>query len=88
MPVVWIPSLMQGLTGGKAQVRVEGETLRQVIDNLEADYPGIKSRVCEGGRIAPGLAVAVDGEVTEEGLRSRVGPHSEVHFVVAVSGGR
>ena len=88
MPVVWIPSLMQGLTGGKAQVRVEGETLGRVIDHLEAAYPGIKPRVCEGGRIAPGLAVAVDGEVTDEGLRSRVGPDSEVHFVVAVSGGR
>jgi molybdopterin synthase sulfur carrier subunit len=88
MPVVWIPSLMQGLTGGKEQVRVEGETIREVINNLEAAYPGVKDRVCEEDRIRPGLAVSVDGVVTNEGMRQKVDPESEIHFVTAISGGR
>ena len=87
MPVVWIPSLMRSLTGGVEQVQVEGGTLREVVENLEAIHPGIKDRVCEEGRIRPGLAVAVDGVVAEEGLRQQVGPDSEVHFVTAISGG-
>ena len=87
MPVVWIPSLMRSLTGGVEQVQVEGGTLREVVKNLEAIHPGIQDRVCEEDRIRPGLAIAVDGVVAEEGLRQQVGPDSEVHFVTAISGG-
>ena len=75
MPVVWIPSLMQSLTDGQEQVRVEGETLREVVANLERAYPGVKDRVCEEDRIRPGLAVSVDGVVTNEGMR-----HYELSF--------
>ncbi len=88
MPVVWIPSLMRSLTGGQEQVTVGGETLRAVIDELESVFPGIKSRVIDEDRIRPGLAVSVNGEVTNEGLRQRIGPEDEVHFVTAISGGR
>ncbi len=88
MPVVWIPSLMQRLTGGKAQVEVRGRTLREIVDNLEKTCPGIKDRVCAEGRLKPGLAVAVDGVVSNEGLRQKVDPESEVHFVTAIGGGQ
>ena len=88
MPVVWIPSLMQSLTNGQEQVRVEGKTLREVVANLEKAYPGVKGRVCEEDRIRPGLAVSVDGVVTNEGMRQKVDPKSEIHFVTAISGGK
>ncbi len=88
MPVVWIPSLMQSLTDGQEQIRVEGETLREVVANLEKAYPGVKDRVCEEDRIRPGLAVSVDGVVTNEGMRQKVDPESEIHFVTAISGGK
>jgi len=88
MPVAWIPPLMQKLTSGRAQVEVEGSTVRQVVDALEAAYPGVRARLCtEDGRIKPEIAVAVDGEVVAEGLRARVEPESEVHFLPALSGG-
>ena len=35
MPIVHIPSQMQDLTGGSAEVVVQGQTIRQVIDQLE-----------------------------------------------------
>ena len=87
MATVWIPSLMQGLTGGKQQVEVEGATLREVIHNLDTAFPGIKARLCENDRIRPDLAVAVDGEISKEGLRRKVGAGSEVQFLPAISGG-
>ncbi len=88
MPEVWIPSLMRKLTDGREKVIVEGQTLREVIENLDAQFPGIKDRVVyENYRIAPGLAVAIDGVVTEEGLRTQVPPNSEVHFVTSIAGG-
>jgi molybdopterin synthase sulfur carrier subunit len=87
MPMVWIPSLMRALTDGKEQVTVGGETLRGVIEELEEAFPGIKSRVIDGDRIRPGLAVSINGEVTNEGLRQKIVPEDEVHFVAAISGG-
>ena len=87
MPEVWIPSLMRSLTGGKEQISIEGDTLRQIIENLEALHPGVKGRVMEDDRIRPGLAVAVDGVITEDGLRTVISAESEVHFVTAISGG-
>ncbi len=88
MPVVWVPSLMRALTGGKEQVHVEGKTIREVVEHLEMNFPGFKARVCEDDRIRPGLAVSVDGVVTTEGLRQKVEPETEIHFVAAISGGQ
>ena len=87
MPTVWIPSLMQKLTQGRDRVEVEGVTVREVINNLDAAFPGIKERLCENDRVRRNLAVAVDGEISNEGLRRKVGAQSEVHFLPAVSGG-
>jgi molybdopterin synthase sulfur carrier subunit len=87
MPEVWIPSLMRGLTDGQEQVQVPGQTIREVIENLEARFPGIKDRICDGDRVRPGLAVAIDGVVSNEGMRQKVAGESEVHFVTAISGG-
>ena len=88
MPMVWVPSLMQKLTNGQAHVEVEGETVRQVIENLDAAFPGFKVRVCdENDRIRHDVAVAVDGEVSSEGMRRKVKPDSEVNFLPALAGG-
>ena len=51
MPVVWIPSLMRALTDNQDQICVDGETLREVVQNLEAKHPGIRGRVIEDDRI-------------------------------------
>ena len=83
MPAVWIPPLLQKLTDGQERVHVEGATLREVIANLDRGFPGIRSRLCEDDRIRAGIAVAVDGEISPEGLRQRVNPDSEVQFVPA-----
>jgi len=87
MAVVWIPALLRELTGGQESVTVPGETVRQVIENLERAYPGIKTRLCEDGRLRPNLSVAVDGRVSRQGLRQRLAETSEVHFLPAISGG-
>lgn len=88
MPVVWIPSLLRTFTGGAEKVVVPGTTVLEVIEHLDARYPGLKARVCEDERLKPHIAVAVDGEITPEGLLERVRETSEVHFLPALSGGR
>mgnify|MGYP002846235590 FL=1 len=78
---------MQKLTDGNHNVEVEGETVRQVVDALETRYPGFKGRIVENDRIKTEIAVAIDGEVVTAGLRAKVGPDSEVHFLPALAGG-
>ena len=87
MATVYIPSLMQSLTNGRQTVVVAGSTVRQVVNNLEEEYPGIKERLVENFRIKPNISVAVDGEVTPIGILEKVGEDSEVHFLPAIGGG-
>jgi molybdopterin converting factor small subunit len=87
LAIVFIPTLLQPLTGGRASVEAEGATVRQVIESLEVAWPGIRERLLEHDRLRPNISVAVDGEVSPMGLLEPVGPTSEVHFVAAIKGG-
>ena len=88
MARVFIPTMLQSMTGGVKQVDFQASTVRQVIDQLDRLFPGMKDRLVEGGRIRPNLAVAVDGDVARLGLLEKVGENSEVHFVPAIGGGK
>jgi molybdopterin synthase sulfur carrier subunit len=87
MPVVFIPTPLRNLTGGAAQVAVEGRTVREVIDALDRRFPGIKPRLCREDSLAPGLQVAIDDVMTTRGLRATLQPDSELHFLPAIGGG-
>jgi molybdopterin converting factor small subunit len=87
MPMVWIPALLRALTGEQEQVTVPGKSVGEVVENLDHRYPGVKGRLVEEGRLKPHISVAVDGEVTPEGLQQPVAETSEVHFIPALSGG-
>ena len=84
MAMVWIPApWREKLTQGQQQVDVEGATVRQVIEALDARFPGMRQRIIdpEHDRIRHDIAVSV------EGLRRKVGETSEVHFLPAMAGG-
>ena len=87
MATVFIPSLMQNLTGGLQKIDVQGSTVRQIVESLEEAYPGIKERLVENRRIKPNISVAVDGEVSPLGMLEKVQENSEVHFLPAIGGG-
>jgi molybdopterin converting factor small subunit len=87
MATIWIPSLMRGLTGGLSEVPASGATVRDVIDDLETRYPGIKARLTQDDRLKPNIALVVDGVTSKQGLRHPLTEVSEVHFVPAMSGG-
>ena len=87
MATVFIPSLMQKLSDGKNRVEIEGSSVRQIVNNLDAEYPGFKERLVEDGRIKGNISVAIDGEITPLGMLEKVGENSEVHFLPAIGGG-
>ena len=87
MPIVAIPSLMRNLTNGEERVSITGDTLREVIDNLDGLYPGTKAKLCDGDRIRPGIGVYINGVITRIGMHERVNTDAELHFLPAISGG-
>ena len=87
MATVFIPSLMQKLSDGNHRVEIEGSNVRQIVDNLDAQYPGFKERLVEDGRLKGNISVAIDGEITPLGVLGKVGENSEVHFLPALGGG-
>ena len=87
MARVFIPFSMRKLADGRSEVHVSGATLREVIDNLEAMYPGTKEQIVEEDRIRPTVSVVVEQLPTREGLRAKVGEDTEVHFLPQISGG-
>lgn len=87
MPRVWIPPQMQHLTDGESVIEVDGTRVSEVIDALEARFPGIKERLQEGDGLRSGVSVVVDAQVSHLGLLESIGPESEVHFLPAIGGG-
>jgi len=84
---VHIPAGLRELTGGKSTVEASGATVRELIDDLERRWPGIRERLIEDGRLRQNITVAVDGEVSPLGIREKVEGAGEVHFVAAIRGG-
>ncbi len=84
---VWIPSLHRDLSNGAEHVTISGDTVADIVTELEVRYPGIEDRLCEDGRIRPYIAISVNGEISQRGLRHRLTEASEIHFIPALSGG-
>ena len=87
MATVFIPTMLQTLTGGVKEVPVEATSIRRIVDKLEELYPGMKERLVDEGKLIPSISVAIDGEIGRMGLLEKVGEDSEVHFVPAIGGG-
>jgi molybdopterin synthase sulfur carrier subunit len=87
MARVFIPAQWRDLTSGAAEVELPGTTLDEIVRGLDARFPGIAARLCDGDSIAAGLAVSIDDTVTARGLRTPVLDASEIHFLPAIGGG-
>lgn len=87
MPVVFVPPQLKSLTGGVESVDVEGGTVRSLIATLDAQFPGVRDRLCQSDELRPGLSVSVNGRISSLGLYQKVQPQDEVHFIPAIGGG-
>ncbi|MEU4842398.1 MoaD/ThiS family protein [Nocardia testacea] len=90
MPVtVSIPTIMRTHTGGEKRVAAEGSTLAAVIDDLEANHPGLAERLLNEGKLNRYVNIYVDDEDVRfsGGLETAVGEGSTVTILPAVAGG-
>jgi molybdopterin synthase sulfur carrier subunit len=88
MPTLFIPSPIRDLTEGKVSVVVSASSVREAIESLETQYPGVRDRLCEGDKIRANISVMVDGQISHLKMREKLSEGSEVHFVIAISGGQ
>jgi sulfur-carrier protein len=95
---VRIPTILRTYTGGEKAVDASGETLAALIDDLEANHPGIKERLIEAkdGAEAQGdgdLRRFVNVYVNDEdvrftgGLQTPLSDGDQVVVLPAVAGG-
>ena len=87
MARVFFQPQLRDLTRGETEVEIAASTLRQLVAELERRFPGLEKRIVRDDRIAPGMAVSIDGVVTSRGLLAPIGAESEVHFLPAIGGG-
>ena len=87
---VRIPSTLRSTTGGQARVTVEGATVGEALNNLEAAYPALQGRLRdEDGGIARFVNLFVGGEDVRllDGLGTPLDGGGELSIVPAVAGG-
>ena len=87
---VRIPTTLRPLAGGQSSVQVEGSTLAEVIDSLDAAHPGFKDRLLdESGAMRKfvNLFVADDDVRFLQGLATPVPAGETVSIIPAVAGG-
>lgn len=91
MPVtVRIPTPLRRLTNGLDRVEVTNGRLDEVLDSLEAQYPGLKERILDGdGGLRHFVNVYVNTEDVRQlnGLQTVIKSGDEISIVPAVAGG-
>lgn len=90
MASVYIPTPLRRLTGGLSKVEAQAADVAQLLDDLEARYPGLRQRICEeDGNIKRFVNLFVNGEEIRalRGLRTPLRNGDEVFIIPAMSGG-
>jgi molybdopterin converting factor small subunit len=88
MVTVFIPTAFRKFSGDRDQVEVTGgSSLRQVIERLEVECPGIKDQLMFNGGVHPGLAIFVNDEQISQGLIEQIPEDATLRILPAMGGG-
>jgi sulfur-carrier protein len=87
---VRIPSQLRTLSGGAADVSIEGATVGDVLKGLDVAHPGFAERLFDdSGKLRRFVNVFLDDEDIRflDGVATPVGPTTTLSIVPAVAGG-
>ncbi|MEW6040609.1 MAG: molybdopterin-synthase adenylyltransferase MoeB [Elusimicrobiota bacterium] len=87
---VRIPQPLQKFTHGKEEVQAQASSVKELIDNLNSQYPGIKERlVDESGRVRRFINIYVNEEDVRflQGDSTKLKDGDEVSIIHAIAGG-
>lgn len=91
MPVkVRIPTPLQKLTRDQAEVDISAKNVKELLEALEKNYPGMKARLCdEAGKVRRFVNIYLNEEdirfLNQESTPLKEG--DEVSIVPAIAGG-
>lgn len=91
MPVtVRIPTPLRSLTGNAEEIEASGRSIKEIIENLEEKYPGIKNRLCdEKGQIRRFINFYLNDEDVRflQNQETPVKDGDQISIVPAIAGG-
>ncbi len=82
---VRVPTILRTYTKDAAEVTAEGDTLKAVLADLEANYPGIQARILDdSGKVRRFVNVYVGDEDVRftEGLDTAVADGSQISIIL------
>lgn len=88
---VRFPTALRRFAGGAEEVVTGGSTVREVVDDLERQFPGFKDKLCdEDGQVRRVVNFYVNGDDIRflQSLDTRVKPGDQIMIVPAIAGGR
>jgi molybdopterin synthase sulfur carrier subunit len=89
MTKIRIPPTLREQTGGEREIPAEGETVRELLEDLIGRFPALRAQIVEDGNLAPFVNVYVEGEDvrTRDGIDTEVRPGETVILLPAIAGG-
>ena len=87
---VRIPTILRTYTNGASEVSADGGTLAEVLDSLEASYPGIRGRILDDqGALRRFVNVYVGNDDVRflDSLDTSTPEGAQVSVIPAVAGG-
>ncbi|MEK7804038.1 MAG: ubiquitin-like small modifier protein 1 [Deltaproteobacteria bacterium] len=88
---VRIPTPLRKITNGKDEVSASGKNIKELIDDIERQYPGLKERICESdGKLRRFVNIYVNDEDIrfKSNVDTELKTGDEVSIIPAIAGGR
>lgn len=88
---VRIPTPLRKVTNGQDEVEAKGANVKAILEDLEANFPGLKERICEeDGTLRKFVNLYLNDEDIRFGdnLDSTVKDGDELSIVPAIAGGK
>ena len=85
-----VPAPLRSLTAGEHKIDGKGSNIKEIIDNMELQYQGVKQRICdEQGNVRPFVNIYLNGEDIRHlsEISTEVKDGDEISIVPAVAGG-
>ena len=87
---VRVPTPLQKLTKNKAEVEAKGSNIKELIEDLEKNFPGLKERLCdEKGKLRRFINIYVNEEDVRflQQDQTSLKDGDEVSIIPAIAGG-
>jgi molybdopterin synthase sulfur carrier subunit len=92
MPIrVRVPTPLRKFTGGSDEIAAAGASVKDVIDDLERNHPGMRERLLDDkGEMRRFVNIYLNGDDIRflEALNSKVKDGDDISIVPAIAGGR